>query len=83
MKIRKQLVNPRIPQPIEGILPLVDGTSIEEENSDADEDQVVLDEDSELPQEVHALEDDSERKRGHPDDLPMQMNKFVKGIRRQ
>ena len=48
VKILKQLVNPRIPQPIEGILPLVDGTSIEEENSDADEDQVVLDEDSEL-----------------------------------
>ena len=52
VKKRKQLVSLPIHPPTEDVVPLGDGTHIEQENRDADDEHVILDEDFEHPQVV-------------------------------
>ena len=54
------MASPAIPPPIEDIAPLVDHTHIKDESSDADDEQVIHNQASELPQVV---QDEGERKR--------------------
>ena len=66
VKKSTHLVGLPIPSPIEDMVPLVDGTHVEGENSGADEEHVIQDEASERLEAlavVQALEDDIERKR--------------------
>ena len=68
---------PPIPQPNEDIVPPVDGTHIEEDNSD-DHEHVIQDEDSEPPDVLQALVDKSELKRSCLEDVLI----FTKEIRK-
>ena len=60
-----------VDEPADHTVPIVDGTHIEDERSYVDDVHVIQDEDSEPPQVVHALEDDSERKRSCLDGVPI------------
>ena len=77
MKKRKLLISLPIPLPVEDIVPLVDDTHTSKKKvRDADDKQVIQDEDSEFPRVVQALEEDSELKRGCRDDVPIQIKRI-------